>query len=213
MEIYKITEIKKCCDDIKIFRLSPIKGKIDYKAGHFLTLHILDKNGNSIDNRPYSIASSPTQEYIELAIKMVGGRFTSKLDELDEGAEVGIEGPYGHFTYKEQEKCAFIAGGTGIAPFMGILRYVDAQRKKGNFILFYSCRKQENILYCDELKEISEGNEDIDVVCFLTREEPEDWKGELGRVDMEKLAKHVSNPEEYDWYICGPVKMTVSMKD
>lgn len=211
MEIYRINEINKC-DDVKIFRLSPIKGKIDYEAGHFLMLHILDKNNGSLDKRPYSIASSPTQEYIELAIKMVGGRFTSKLDKLKEGDLVGMEGPFGDFTYKGQEKCAFIAGGTGIAAFMGMLRYIDAQRKKGKFVLFYSCRKKDEILYADELMELSEKNSDIEVVCFLTREEPEDWKGELGRVDKERIEKYAADSEDYDWYICGPVKMTASLK-
>lgn len=213
MEVYRINEIKKCCDDVKIFKLSPIKGKISYSAGHFLMLHILDERGESVDKRPYSIASSPTQEYIELAIKMVGGRFTSELDKVGEGALVGVEGPYGSFTYKEQEKCAFIAGGTGIAPFMGILRYIDAQNKKGKFALFYSCRKKDEALYADELTELSKKNSDINVACFLTREEPEGWKGELGRIDKERIQKYAANPEEYDWYICGPVKMTVSMKE
>ena len=213
MEIYSIDEIKKYCDDVKIFRLSPIKGKINYKAGHFLMLHLLDEKGESIDKRPYSIASSPTEDHIELAIKMVGGRFTSELDKMKEGALLGVEGPYGHFTYKEQEKCAFIAGGTGIAPFMGILRYINAQNKKGKFVLFYSCRKKDDILYADELTALSEKNPDINIVCFLTREEPEGWKGELGRIDTKRVQKYAANSEEYDWYICGPVKMTVSMKE
>jgi len=213
MEIYRINEIEECCNDIKIFRLSPIKGNIDYKAGHFLMLHILDERGESTDKRPYSIASSPTQEYIELAIKMVGGRFTSELDKVEEGVLVGVEGPYGSFTYKEQNKCAFIAGGTGIAPFMGMLRYIDVQRKKGNFILLYSCRKKDEILYADELMELAEKNQDVSFVCFLTREEPEGWKGELGRIDKERIQKYTANPEEYDWYICGPVKMTLSIKE
>jgi len=212
MEIYRIDEIKKCCDNIRIFRLSPVRGKIDYKAGHFLMLHIIDKDGNSLDKRPYSIASSPTQEYIELAIKMVNGRFTSKLEELEEESLVGVEGPYGSFTYHDQEKCAFIAGGTGVAPFIGILRYIDAERKKGNFVLFYSCRKKEDILYYEELMKLTE-NSGITVVFFLTREEPREWKGELGRVNSERIRRYVPDALEYDWYICGPAKMTLSMKD
>ena len=167
MEFYRITTIRKCCDDIKMFQFVPVEGKLmEYKPGHFLTLHLLDENRKSIDSRPYSIASSPTQEYIELAIKIINGKFTSKLDKVKEGEIVGIEGPFGSFTYDDQKKCAFVGGGTGVAPLIGMLRYIDTKKIRGKFILFFSCRKKEDMPYSDELQKLSR-NPNIEIICFL----------------------------------------------
>ncbi|MEM2908991.1 MAG: FAD-binding oxidoreductase [Candidatus Bilamarchaeaceae archaeon] len=213
MEKYRIMDIRTHEDGIRVIQLVPLAGRLfTYKPGNFLILHLLDEKGESIDKRPYSIASSPTQGYIELAIKMIGGRFTSKLEKLKEGDIVGVEGPLGHFTYDGQNKCVFIAGGVGVAPFMSMLRYIDATKKEGTFILFYSYGKRTDNPYREELNELSK-NPNITIVQFLTREMPAGWNGEIGRIDEARIGKYVKSPKEFRWYICGPPQMCLTLRD
>lgn len=212
MEIlkYRITSIDSV-DDIRIFRLEPEEKGLDYKPGHFAMLHHLDMSGKSTVHRPYSIASSPARPYIEFCIKMVGGKLTSILEGAKLGDVYGISGPMGHFTYKGQERCAFIAGGTGIAPFMSMLRYICDKGIEGDFTLFYSVRSRDIIIYRKELEELNK-KQGISIVITLTREKPESWEGECGRIDGDMLERHAENHSETHWYLCGPLKMTTCLR-
>jgi len=208
---YKITSIEKMAKDIKVFRMVPEGEALDYLPGHFVMLHALDKQGKDIVSRPYSLASSPNQEHLEFCIKMIGGKMTSILDKAKEGQIYGVSGPMGHFLYEKQENCTFVAGGTGIAPFISMLRYINEEGIKGNFTLFYSARERKTLLYQDELKEL-EKDERFKVVTTLTREEPKDWKGECGRIDEAMLVKYCGELKESQWFLCGPLKMTMNLR-
>ncbi len=144
---------------------------------------------------------------------MVHGRLTGRLEKMAVGAVVGVEGPMGHFTYKDQPKAAFIGGGTGVAPFMGMLRHIAAKGIEGKFVLFYSVKDRQSMIYKEELRRLSEANPGIKVVVTLTKEEnPEDWAGECGRINHEMLAKHIGQPGEFEWWVCGPAEMVKSMR-
>lgn len=209
---YHIVSIENPVEKIKIFRFAPEDKLLGYKPGHFVMLHALDEQGNTIVNRPYSIASSPTEGHLEFCIKIVGGQLTSILDNAKIGDSYGVSNPMGHFVYEDQNKCAFVAGGTGIAPFISMLRYITNKKISGKFVLFYSARNQDLILYKKELESLQK-NKDIEIVITLTREEPKDWKGECGRISGEMLKKHIPDLHDYNWYLCGPLKMTISLRE
>lgn len=211
---YKITEIREEGDGIKIFRMKPETGnpKLEHKPGVFVMMHLLDEKGESTLKRPYSIASAPGSEELEFCIKMIDGEFTSKLDKLKTGNIVGIEGPMGRFTY-EGDKCVFICGGTGIAPIISMVRDIANKKNEGEYLVFISARKQSMLIYYDELKGIDRENANIRVIFTLTREEPEGWEGRCGRIDEALLKEFMSDPKEFNWYICGPMKMVLSLKE
>ncbi len=205
---YRVTSIKQEADSVKVFRLEPLEGRVmNYKPGQFVFLHFLDEKGESTIKRAYSIASSPDLPYLELAIKMIGGEFTSKLDLVREGEILGVDGPHGHMAYNDESKTAMVCGGCGVAPMMGILRQIAKKQTKGDFILFYSVRNRDQIQYREELEEIRRKNPAVRLVITLTREEPAGWPGEYGRISWEMLKKHSPDPREFNWFMCGPVKM------
>jgi ferredoxin-NADP reductase len=210
---YRIASIEKSVHDVSIFRLEPLEGKVPpFTPGQAVFLHILGADGATLERKPYSVASGPDPGHIELCIKMIHGRLTGKLEKLGVGAVVGIEGPMGHFVYNGQAKAAFIGGGTGVAPFMSMLRHIAASGKAGTFVLFYSVRDRQEIIYREELERLSKANPGIKVVTTLTREEPSDWAGECGRINHEMLVKHIGQPGEFEWWICGPAEMVKSMR-
>ena len=137
---------------------------------------------------------------------------TGQLEKMAAGGMVGIEGPMGRFAYAGQPAAAFIAGGSGIAPFMSMLRYIAAKKLKGRFILFYSARTEDGVLYRKELERLQKINPDIKVVITLTREAPDGWAGECGRLNDVMIKKYAVDPGEFSWWACGPMELINNMK-
>jgi len=196
--------------------MEPVNGKrIGFVPGQFVFLHALDAQGKSFEKRPYSITSSPSPDipYLEFCIKMLKGSFTGKLERMETGSTLGVEGPFGHFTYTGQKRSAFIAGGTGLAPFMSMLRHIAERRLGEEFILFYSAKTQADVAYGEELARLQKQNTAIRVIITLTQEKPAQWEGEYGRICEETIAKYVKDAGSFDWWICGPMAMVKGMKE
>lgn len=214
---YKIVYMETPTPDTRILRLKPVEAAEGTmprpKPGQFVFIHILDKAGKSVARKPYSIASSPDSPYMEFCIKMVHGAVTGRLEGMKIGDALGIEGPLGNFFYDGEKKAAFVAGGVGVAPFIGMLRYIAERKMDGRFVLFYSTKTRDSVLYMDELAELARKNPNIKVVMTLTRETPRSWKGECGRLDREMIRKHLGEAKDYHWWICGPVEMVNSIKN
>ncbi|MBU0591492.1 FAD-dependent oxidoreductase [Candidatus Micrarchaeota archaeon] len=212
--IYQIASIRKEAGNTHIYKMNPVTGKrFDFVPGQFVFMHILDEKGGSIVKRAYSIASAPHEKHLELCIKLIGGELTSKLENLGEGDKVGIEGPFGHFKYGDESEAAFVAGGTGVVPFIGILRHINKNKIMGKFVLFYSTKTMDQILYKKELEKLEAENLNITVVITLTRETPREWDGECGRINGDILYKYTEDTNQFNWWICGPMEMIKNIKN
>ncbi|MEW6036547.1 MAG: FAD-binding oxidoreductase [Candidatus Micrarchaeota archaeon] len=210
---YRIASIEAPLSDLNIYRLEPLEGKVPpFQPGQFVFIHILDEKGATVARKPYSVSSAPSAPFLEFAIDMVHGQLTGRLEKMKAGDVVGVEGPMGHMTYKGQEKAAFIAGGTGIAPFMSMLRHIAEKQVRGSFILFYSTRTRDRIIFSEELESLQKRHPGIKVVVTLTREEPGEWVGECGRINGVMISKYAAVPKEYDWYICGAPELVKNMR-
>ncbi len=209
MKRYRISAIRNLSPTVRAFTFDPVDERIGFKAGQFVFIHLLDKNGKSILKRPYSIASPPESRKLEFCIKLIGGEMTKRLEKMDVGEVLGISDGGGHFAYQGERKAAFIAGGTGVAPMISILRHIKESKAEGDFILFYSARTEDDILFREELDEL--GREpNIKVVITLTRQE---WKGETGRLCHDMLKRYIPELKAYVWRICGPLALAKSMKE
>lgn len=141
--------------------------------------------------RAFSIASNPG-EPLELCVAR-GEFFSRFLHDASVGDEFHVKGPFGVFRLREHKKVFFIAGGTGIAPFVPM---VNQAMREGRYVaLLYSTRSKDEILYRDWLERIRDG---IMLTITLTREPEKEF--EQGRVT--KLLKSMMK-EDYDYYVCG----------
>ena len=117
----KILSVKQLTKDTKHLTIS-VPDNFDFYPGQFISL-ITNKNGNEI-RRPYSIASKPAKNSIELCIKILRkGLITPIIDNLKIGDKINIIGPMGSFVINEESKdknIILISTGTGIAPFRSI---------------------------------------------------------------------------------------------
>lgn len=204
----EIVEIKELTHDTNSFLFRIEEGKhFPYRAGQFVMLKA-NLNGEDV-KRAYSIVSPPPKdfehaEYIELIIKHVpGGKLTSYLFSLQEYAHIQLAGPFGHLILKEpiQEGDIFMATGTGIAPFMSMLRKVFRDHNPKEFYLFFGVRNSEEIIYRSELRQWDEEHENFHLIICLSEPE-DDWDGETGYV-QDKLSYYIRDFEKKQAYLCG----------
>ncbi|MCC7021432.1 MAG: hypothetical protein IT338_01310, partial [Thermomicrobiales bacterium] len=115
----------------------------------------------------------------------------------------------GYFTWREEDggPLLLVAGGSGIAPLMSILR---ARRAWGGAVpatLLYSSRSWEEVIYRDELARMAE-EPAVRVVHTLTRSHPEGWEGYTRRIDRAMLEAVAGPPAEGGLaYVCGPTAL------
>ncbi len=177
-------------------------------AGQHLDVRLTADDGYQAQ-RSYSIASAPEAPHLELAIERVdGGEVSDYLaGEARAGDQFEIRGPIGRYfvwTVAERGPLYLIAGGSGIAPLMSILRHVREQAFSGLVTLLYSSRGLEEIIYRAELEEITAAMPNVLVVHTLSRSQPEGWRGGRRRIDRDLLARVGFAPADHPRiFICG----------
>jgi NAD(P)H-flavin reductase len=208
--IEKILDIKPETHDVKTFRLTRSKN-LEFIPGQYCLVRIIKQDN---EKRPFTFSSSPTKkEYFELTIKKIG-EFTSKIFNLKKNDKLGVTRPYGkdlNFNENIKQDIVFLAGGSGITPFMSALRYSILKNLPNKFFLFFGNHSEKDIIYHDELNSIDNNHDNIKVINSLVNPN-EEWKGETGFIDMEMITKYIKEPKNYLWYICGPPVMNNSMK-
>ena len=127
---YRVVEVKQETHNVWTVKLAPPEGEAlyDYYPGqfHFITFH----RGRNlpVEEHHWTISSSPAQkEFVSSTIKE-SGDFTSTIGLTKPGDGAMIQGPFGRFSYvlhPEDNDMVFIAGGIGITPFMGMIRYMQ----------------------------------------------------------------------------------------
>lgn len=203
----RIKEIKKVADYTKSFVLEKPNG-FGYDPGQHGFIELSANNG-----KPFSLVSSPHENIIEFAtIIRDQSKWKQTLDKKKVGDELILSGPYGIFKYEDSEAdIAFIAGGIGITPFIGILRYINFKKLSTKVTLLYSNKSENRTAFKNELDLLEGKNLNMEIIYTMT--EQEDFDGEKGRIDEEFIRKYVKNPERKVWYIAGPPAMVKAMND
>lgn len=152
----KIEKIDNPLEDIYTITFSSGK-KFKYLPGQFLHLALDDYDGVGQwpDSRCFSMQTNPEEEIIKITYA-VKGNFTGRMkNELHEGKEVWLKLPYGDIFQRghDKTKCVFIAGGTGVTPFLSLFNsnefqtYVDPK-------IYLGFRSKEYNIYVTEIREI-----------------------------------------------------------
>jgi ferredoxin-NADP reductase len=160
--------------------------------------------------RSYSIASPPEDELLTLTVERVDGGEVSPylLGDLRTGDQFELRGPIGGYfvwTVATRGPLCLIAGGSGIAPLMAMLRHRARRKVRAPALLLYSSRSLEDVIYREELDAMARRDPDLRVVSTLTRKQPKGWTGPRGRIDKALLAEACSPPEQKpNIFVCGP---------
>jgi NAD(P)H-flavin reductase len=211
---YKIVGIIKDTPSVFLFKFKAEDGtRLSYEPGMFAMVFHRDADGKEM-GRAFSFASMPEDETLEFAISMIHGRFTHYLDTAQLGDAYYITGPYGQFKMdaKEGDKVLYLAGGTGLAPFLSMFRHLSSKGIRQDMALIYSVKHPDDIIVKEEL----EGYNDslgLRTIVTVTREEnAEGWNGEKGHIDSAMISRHIADIKDRTCYLCGPLAFVKAVK-
>ncbi len=133
------------------------------------------------------------------------------------GDEVTISGAYGDFFIKDTEnEMVYIGGGAGMAPLRSHLFHLfHTAKTKRKVSYWYGARSLREVFYEKEFMEIEKEFPNFKFNLALSEPKPEDnWKGHTGFIHQvvhdNYLARH-EDPDEIEYYICGPPMMNDSV--
>jgi len=170
-----------------------------FKAGQFLHL-ALDafdpSEGYWPESRVFSIASKPGSDFIEI-VYSVKGSFTKRMEhELSVGRQLWLKLPYGDFIVEkhiaEGQHAVFIAGGTGISPFIPYFHQAIERCCSNSVSIYYGIRDKEHFLYKSVLDDVSSLAE-VHIV--------------EGLFDIQAISREVANTGNSVCFVSGPPNM------
>ncbi len=130
------------------------------------------------------------------------------------GDKVTISGPYGEFFIKETDhEMMYIGGGAGMAPMRSHIYHLFHTLKTTNrkVTYWYGGRSLKELFYIDEFRAIEKEFPNFTFNIALSEPQPEDnWTGLTGfihQVIIDNYLKDHPEPEEIEFYFCGPPMM------
>lgn len=196
--------------------------------GHFAGQHVdvrLTAEDGYQAQRSYSIASAPQDARVALTVERLDeGEVSPYLtDELRVGDRLELRGPIGGYFVWDVATggpLLLVAGGSGVVPLMAMLRHrlaalgsaAASARHAVPARLLYSSRRQDEVIYGDELARLVEDDPTVEVVLTLTREPSQGWTGFRRRIDRMMLAEVAWPPAERPRaYVCGSTPLVESV--
>jgi ferredoxin-NADP reductase len=177
--------------------------------GQHVDIRLTAENGYQAQ-RSYSIASPPEDELLTLTVERVDDGEVSPylVGDLRTGDQFQLRGPIGGYfvwTVASRGPLWLIAGGSGVAPLMAMLRHRARRKVRAAALLLYSSRSLEDVIYREELDAMARADPDLRVVNTLTRKQPEGWMGHRGRIGKALLAEAGFPPDQKPKiFVCGP---------
>ena len=186
-----------------------------HRSGQHVDVRLTADDGYQAE-RSYSIASAPEDgARVTLSVDRVENGEVSPylVDELRIGDKLELRGPIGGYFVWEATlggPLLLVAGGSGIAPLMAMLRHRAATGSDVAVRLLYSARSEEDVIYRDELARLS--RDGLATFYTLTRSQPQSWTGYRRRVDADMLREVAWPPEQRPLaFVCGPTPLVESV--
>jgi len=163
------------------------------------------------------IATPPWDRKANAFMNVNPGVCSSYIFSRKPGDKVMVSGPYGEFHIKPtRREMMFIGGGAGMAPMRSHLFHLfhtDKTERKTTF--WYGGRSVRELFYMDDFQDIENKFPNFKFNVALSEPKPEDnWTGYVGfihQVILDNYLKNHAEPEEIEYYICGPPMMNAAI--
>src|SRR5215216_404058 len=190
-----------------------------FKAGQHIRMTLInppesDVEGNS---RFFSLANSPQEKDLLIAMRMRNTAFKRVLERTQIGdkvlIEMRLESPHGSFALHDDasKPAVFLIGGIGIVPAFSMIKDAIERKLLHTIFLFYSNRRQDAPLL-DELKILAEQNPSFKLIATMTQSSAKSWRGETGHIDHAMLKRYVDDLKSPIYYIAGLPDIVSAMR-
>ena len=194
-----------------------------FEPGQYMTIGVF--TDGKLVQRPYSVASPPAfagGEGYEFYVRLVPIlRFTSLLWRLPVGHAMRMIVPKGKFLLEPDDRRnhLFVSTGTGIAPFISMIRQAQIDRAPRKTVVLHGCSYVDELGYRDQLEAWSRDDaRHVRYIPAISRpNDPRnvDWTGRTGRVEaiVGPLCEELGlRPEHTVVYICGNPEMILNVE-
>lgn len=233
-----VTEVQAWTTTLFSFKVTRPAG-FKFTAGQFVRLGVKksdlayfdddDEVNNEVVFRAYSVASSPYDEFIEFfSVVIPQGAFTSLLKFLQIGDTLWLNPtPFGFLTLARYQlplpnTLWLLATGTGLAPFLSILKTLEVWQQYQRIVLVYSVRTLGELAYRDEITHIKslygEDGASFTFIPVVTREP--NFDGLTQRIpaliingELEQVAKIPLDANNSHVMLCGNPQMVEDTKE
>lgn len=179
------------------------QNKLSHSPGQYLETTLsqnkIDVRGN---RRTFTIASSPTEDTVQLGIKFYepGSTFKQDFAKLQLGGKIVAGNVGGDFILPKDKSVSlvFIAGGIGITPFRSMVKYLIDTNQKRSIELLYLVNSKKDAVYQDIFDEAKK----IGMTTHI----------ETKPLEEEALKKYVVAETKQIFYISGPPAMVRTYK-
>lgn len=221
-ERYNATLVRRVdlADDLAYFWVRYDDEPVPFEPGQYMTTGVIADG--KLWQRPYSVASAPrdADAGYELYVRRVPIiRFTTLLWRLPIGHRMRMIGPKGKFLLEpdDQRTHLFISTGTGIAPFISMMRETLAEGRPRKTVVLHGCSYVDELGYREELEAWQrDGTYPVTYVPTISRtNDPRNagWTGRTGRAEhiVHDVCRDLQlHPEETVVYICGNPEMILN---
>lgn len=214
-----VEEVTPHGEGVESLILRPLKKCPSFRPGQFLHLALdpYDPSFNWPESRVFSIANSPTRKERLRVVFSVKGSFTRRMyDQIREGDHLYVKLPYGELTFHEDNRgLVFIAGGTGITPFISFLEYAVDRSLSHKIALFYGFRDPEHFLFGSFLKECRTALTGFELSCFVESGEPSlvDEEAKKGIIPVGIILERARTRDTDIHFVAGPPAMITSFRE
>jgi len=178
-----------------------------FLAGQYIALFL--EIGGIRTSRPYSISSQPNQTgFYDITVRRVANGLVSNylLDDVKRGDTLVSSGPAGNFYFNpliHKKKMVCIAGGSGITPFMSMIREIIECGLDRTVYLFYGNKTTDDIIFGSEFERLVERFDNIHYIPVV--EEPSGgFAGTCGFVTRDLMKEVLADIADKSFFICGP---------
>jgi ferredoxin-NADP reductase len=224
-----LKEKKQIAEGTYTFIFEKPKG-FHFRAGQHVRMTLMnppetDSEGNS---RFFSLANSPQETDLVIAVRMRQTAFKRVLERMQIGdkvlIEIRLDVPHRAFTlHKDSSKPAvFLIGGIGIVPAFSMIKDAIERKLPHKIFLFYSNRRPEDAPFLDELEHLAKQHPSFKLIPTMTQPEKlalsqaevstKSWRGETGHINYSMLKRYVENIQSPIYYIAGLPEMVSAMR-
>ena len=180
--------------------------EVKFKAGQFCRVTLINPPYSDArgDKRFLGFTTSPSQKNtFSVTTRMGISAFKKSLAELPIGTEVEIGEIDGRLILPDDKSkhIVFVAGGIGISPVMGLLRFCHEQSWPYDMTLIYSNTNREWTPFLEELEGFTKETQKFKLITTMTQD-PQ-WQGEKRRINGQFIKEYFSKPEENLYFIVG----------
>lgn len=178
-----------------------------FMAGQYVNIGIPESD----QTRSYSFSSSPGASRVSFLIKRVpGGLMSAHLDRAKVGESLRMTGPMGSFYLREPSRpLLFLAGGTGLAPFLSMLEVLASQACTQPIHMLYGVTRDQDLVLVDRLQAFAEQMPNFTyATCVVAHESEHPRKGYV----TDHLDQRDLHGGDVDVYLCGPPAMVDAVR-